>query len=1148
MAVTLVRLPHPVTLEGQTIEQLPAGQSIAELTAGWGDVAVVMNSRRVDPADFATVPPDGAVVVGRAIVAGGDTNPFRTILQIALLVAAIWVPGTAWFAALSRTAQVATAAAILVGGNLVINAIAPPRLPGLDREGNKADPIYSLTAGANRARPYEPLLLVFGTHRVFPDLGSREYTVFQSAPRTAPDIDYTGTAPLVGSPGYFALPGLPVYRPAAPGGIDQYLYQILHFGLGNLDISDYRLGDSLLTDLAEVTTELSEADGAIDLVSGNVDTSPGALLEDTDWVQRNSATRTTRIELDFTGLIFQVDEDDGDIVSHSVDVLIELWPDGDDSNKYESTVTLRSATSEQYRLTVPFEDLDEGVWVVRVRRSAVKSTSDLVHDDVAWAALRSYQVDDGNYSGQTRLGVRVRATGQLSGRLDRLSATVSQLIPVWDGAAWVADQVSANPAWLYRWYALGIYDSSDGLLLAGIGLPPAEIDDAAIKRWGAWCDTEGLTCNFVLDRDLTHADVLALIAQCGRASPSWATGKLGVVFDEADQTPGAFFGPGNIVAGSFEIDWVAGNAADEIVCRYIEPDADWQWNTVRRRVPGVTARARSATLTLWGVTDREQAAKACNLQAARQLYHRRRMRWRVGPEGLDIARGGVVYLSHALIDGGTTGRLLGGTASQPQLTNPVAIGSRDGQTDHMLFRLPNGTTHLSAVSAPPGSTGAVDTAVLATPLPEIPGARGKSALDILYRHYTSDLPPVKAKVVAVEPRSADEFAIEAIDELPQYYAAATSDLTVDLPLLTRSIPAVVRIDVAETLIEVADGFAVELTATLTVEGDWRGGTVTASLDGAPARVVGRLDAQDLDANWITAPSGTVTIRAVPGSAAAPAGRALEVTYRLAGPPEPNGVVGGAAISTTFASTLSKATAAPTTTGQIRVTDGTSALGPLIRRTAKTATKLEIGLSAGSAAVTKSLREFLSQVAVGDIVSVYEDRLTNWVDVVVTAVPASIPAAAGTATFTIEFVENGTRANVTGTCTLGFSRARAGAGADAIDVSKLATGFELYKAIPARQQAPSAQALARPTNLTVDTSTGNITNNGGWVPRYGSTLGYNRVRHTLWRIRTDKVKQGDSVTFAAADWEGPEIVDSGVDSTIVYSRGEKPDPLPTEDAF
>ncbi len=894
MALSLVTLPHPVTLEGRTVETLTAGRSVAELTAGMGDVAVAVDGRIVPPEGRGLVPRDGSVVAVRAAVAGGDTNPLRTVLQVALLVASIWVPGTAWFAALGRAAQVGVSAAILVGGSLVVNAIAPPRLPGLDRDGAGREPSYSLAGGANRARPYEPLLLVFGRHRVFPDLGGREYTVFQSAPRQAAGVGYTGADLSPGDSGYWALPRLARYRAAAPGTVDQYLYQILHFGLGDLDVTDLRLGDALLSDLEEVTTELSGTDGRVALVAGNVDTSAGAVLDGTGWTQRRSAARTVRIDLDFTGLIFQVDEDDGDIEGHSVAVMVEMWPDGDESAKRASTVNLRGSGSDQYRLTVPFEGLAEGVWVVRVRRAAAKSSDDLVHDDVAWAALRSYQADDGDYAGQVRLGVRARATGQLSGRLDRLSALVDQRIPVWDpdADAWTDPRASSNPAWLFRWYALGVWLEAgtyggvrrERTLLAGAGIPPADVDDDALKRWGSWCDRHELTCDFVLDRDLAHAEVLALVAQCGRASPTFATGRLGVVFDEEGQAPSAFFGPGNIVAGTFEIDWIAGSTADEIVCRYIEPDADWQWNTVRRAVRGAAGRTRSATLTLHGVTSREQAAKACNLQAARQLYHRRRMRWRTGPEGLDVARGSVVHLSHALIDGGATGRALGGTADRPRLSVPIALGQRQGESDHLLFRLPDGRLHQAAASAPPGTDPPDDEVVLDPPLPEAPGAGGGGALDVLWRHYASGLPPVRAKVVSVEPRGAEEVVIEAIDEVEEYYAAATSDLTVDLPALTRSVPAVTRIEVAERLLTTSDGYAVELTAALTVQGDWRGGTVTASLDGEPARVVGRLDAQDLDATWLAPASGTVTIRAVPGSAAAPAGRALEATHEIAGPP------------------------------------------------------------------------------------------------------------------------------------------------------------------------------------------------------------------------------------------------------------------------
>ena len=87
-----------------------------------------------------------------------------------------------------------------------------------------------------------------------------------------------------------------------------------------------------------------------------------------------------------------------------------------------------------------------------------------------------------------------------------------------------------------------------------------------------------------------------------------------------------------------QFDAFAGALAEEIVCRYVEPDADWQRVSVRRSVPGVAAPDRTAVLDLPGVTSKEQAAKACNLQAASQKYHRRRTR-STTPSRTTAARG-----------------------------------------------------------------------------------------------------------------------------------------------------------------------------------------------------------------------------------------------------------------------------------------------------------------------------------------------------------------------------------------------------------------------------------------------------------------------------------------------------------------------------
>ncbi len=375
--------------------------------------------------------------------------------------------------------------------------------------------------------------------------------------------------------------------------------------------------------------------------------------------------------------------------------------------------------------------------------------------------------------------------------------------------------------------------------------------------------------------------MLTLIAQCGRASPTWQSGKLGVVWDEAGRPATALITPANIVAGSFEIDYASGKTAEEIVCRYIDPDLDWQWNSVRRTVPGVSAPGASATLTLAGVTSRAQAAAEYNLQAARQTYHRRRLKWEMGAEGMAVARGDVVHLTHALIDGGTAGRLTGGTADRLEINRPVTLA---GAEEYLLLRLPDGTLHSTVVNHPDGAgeSGETDIVVLATPLPAAPDANGANPLDTLWRHYPADAPPARVRIVAMEPTANGRVRLEAIDEVEAYYAAATSDLAVPLPPALRRTARVLHIAISETLIRVGNSYAVEIAVSLTVAGDWRGGIVRAALDGGRVRTVARLTDGATEATWRVPPLGAITITAVPGTETAPAGTPFTIDHAIQG--------------------------------------------------------------------------------------------------------------------------------------------------------------------------------------------------------------------------------------------------------------------------
>ena len=279
------------------------------------------------------------------------------------------------------------------------------------------------------------------------------------------------------------------------------------------------------------------------------------------------------------------------------------------------------------------------------------------------AALRTLQEDTTDYAGRNRLGMVIRATAQLSGRLDRVSAQVSQHVPVWDAAAeaWTAaPQATSNPAWILRWLALGVWIGTeaegDRRLIAGAGLDASQIDDDGLKLWGAWCDAEELSCDYVA-RGETLQRLFEIIAQCGRATLSWSTGRLGVVWDAADRPATALVTPANIVTGSYRTQWSGERVADEIVGRYIDRDSGWERREVRRIAPGATTVQVSTSIDLPGVTTREQAQREVNLQAARQVYHRRRHDWEMPIDALPAGRGGVVYVTHSLIDGGQAGRL-----------------------------------------------------------------------------------------------------------------------------------------------------------------------------------------------------------------------------------------------------------------------------------------------------------------------------------------------------------------------------------------------------------------------------------------------------------------------------------------------------------
>lgn len=932
----LVYSPHPLLAHADrrliATEFLP-GESVADYLARVGvpldaPCHLALNDRLLPRAEWARVcPQPGDLLTVRAAVHGGKgSDPLRTILTIAVIVAS-----GQYGAAVGGTlgiGQAAGQAVILVGGSLLINTLLPPPIPEL-RGGDRAEsPTYALSGGSNRARPFEPLPLILGQHRVYPDLGANSYTEFV--------------------------------------GEDQYLYQVFNFGLSDVVLSNFKIGDTPLANFDGVETQESGADGALTLFPANVDTlAGGALTAAADWITRTSSLNATRLAVDVTGYLFLINNK-GKIRSHSVVIEIEYravgagtwlafvsgytplypywqasaaqsiddailptthnghyyvcigagttgateptWPTGAGSTINDGTVAWQEAGAVDGPSAVTIESssrkplrrgwslaVARGQYEVRMRRTTADETDPKKTSDLAWNQLRTYQPDDAGYTGQKRVALRIKASGQLQGQVEQFNALATARCEAWNGSSWVAASSTRNPAWWFRWFALG--KSLGGRPAFGAGLTDAGLDLAAIKLWGAFCDSKGLTFDGVFDRALNGAEALTLIARCGRASPTRSSGNLGAIWDAAAQPAVAVFGMSNIRRGTFNVEYLTGRLADEIVLTFVNPDLGWQQDTVRATVPGVASPVRQAQVQLFGCASKAMAGAEANLLAAQQAYRRRRVSWETDMEGLVVNRGDVVTLSHDLTQWGYSGRLLAGTTTVLTLDRTVPF--TPAQSHYCGVRFPDGSYAIYPVQYQAGESAAI---TLTSPLPAAPDDDpDHPPLDYLWFFEPKATPGKKVKLISIQPLSEHHVRLVATDEDDAYYSAESGAYTY-VPPATYGVqtPTISNLTVSDTLIQAGAGFTTRVALAWEVTGPYGGALIRVAPSGEPLALLGQTDARAFEFTWDAEGSIDIQVTAAsPVGQVGASGRATVSAYPILGKSAPPSDITGLAFDGVF---------------------------------------------------------------------------------------------------------------------------------------------------------------------------------------------------------------------------------------------------------
>ena len=832
--------PHPLLPAAdckRSTQEWKPGLTVREVLLANGvdphqPIVIVLDDRLLTVAEWDTIcPTPGQIINVKAEVqgggGGGGSNPLQIVAMIALVVVAVafvqpellaLAPELGFAAGSAAAAGFAAGgmALFMAAGSMILSSIFAANIPGNDLGLNgssgqygQSSPTYSLTGAQNRTRAYESMPVIMGKHRHVPDQGAKPFTEYH--------------------------------------GEDQYLYQIFHLGLSTADRTDWKIGNNAITNYTDYSWSYPDSAGKIPAFPGNVDSAPGAALENSaGWIVRTTSINTYRIGIDIEGTLYYANNAGG-LDGTSVQLRVQYKPTSSstwleptrmvasgsgfaigryenysvwiesgewgyttdqwgesystwiDTSHYETRTrfvtgsggtVIVSGNSQAPRRATLFIDVPTGTYDVRVIRDTGDSTDARLQNKTGWSTLRSYQTDSATYVGQNRVGLTIRASEQLNGTISQMSYLADAYAYYWNGSAWVWGKTS-NPAHWFMDFAKG-RNNANGLKLYGIGLTDAQIDLPALTAWANFCATEGLTFNAVLDRNQTAADLLSAIARCGFASPTWGSGKLGVVWDARNAAPVMAFGMGNIIRGTFEVNYLTEQLAEEIIVRYVNPNKDWTQDEVRVTVPGVTTPSRSSSIDLYGCTSEKMAGKFANYMAAQQYYRRRRIKWESDFEGFVCQRGDVVLLSHDLTQWGYSGRAVSVDGTTVTLDRTVP---RTGNTEYLMLKKPDGTMTTYTVMA---GTGESDTLTLSS----APSLQADAMpMDHIWFFSPLATPGKRVKIISISPVSDSRVQVIATDEDPQFYSAwdGTWNSPPQNTLLLNSTPKVTNISISESL-------------------------------------------------------------------------------------------------------------------------------------------------------------------------------------------------------------------------------------------------------------------------------------------------------------------------------------------------------------
>lgn len=384
------------------------------------------------------------------------------------------------------------------------------------------------------------------------------------------------------------------------------------------------------------------------------------------------------------------------------------------------------ATTKPFTRVRTTPKLMSGKYRVRGRmfaKDGVHPTKD--RNRTIWTSMTAVVEEPMVHPGKALLGVRIQATNQISGGMPVVTwRQTRKTVWVKDGASWVKKD-ARNPAWIIYDLCVRARDL-DGTIHV-FGEKPERMDLPVFKAWAQWNDRQinnrpALKMNLLVDESKNLWDWVNDIARSARGAVVLKGTKISCIWDQPSE-PVQLFTMGNILAGSFSGEFLPMEGrANAVEISFLNEAKNFEREQITVYADGfdtMDGPANPVSIQLVGITSFEQAWREGLYQLNQNKYILRTITFSADVDAIACQVGDVILVQHDVPQWGQGGRILSVSGNTLKLDRTVTLNT--GVSYRILVRKQGDTLIERSVSS--GAGGETDTV-------QVSDSGGLSAYDV----------------------------------------------------------------------------------------------------------------------------------------------------------------------------------------------------------------------------------------------------------------------------------------------------------------------------------------------------------------------------------------------------------------------------------